>query len=135
LIFGQQNDLRARLPWQKWRQWHKKIGNSSKLAFITINTNDFELAKKNQLNSEDSLCYQMFVKPDAKKLLVDCLQIKRVPHLVMLDQQGNVLMNGKQFDWERVSKLAGIEEVSVQPLANTPASPTPAFSFSLDEDF
>ena len=44
-------------------------------------------------------------------------------------------MNGKQFDWERVSKLAGIEEVSVQPLANTPASPTPAFSFSLDEDF
>jgi hypothetical protein len=113
----------------------QKIGNSSKLAFITINTNDFELAKKNQLNSEDSLCYQMFVKPDAKKLLVDCLQIKRVPHLVMLDQQGNVLMNGKQFDWERVSKLAGIEEVSVQPLANTPASPTPAFSFSLDEDF
>ena len=64
----------------------QKIGNSSKLAFITINTNDFELAKKNQLNSEDSLCYQMFVKPDAKKLLVDCLQIKRVPHLVMLDQ-------------------------------------------------
>lgn len=110
----------------------QKFNDSKKLAFIAINTNDFELAKKHsQIGEQNSSCYQMFVKADSKKLMVDSLKIKRVPHLVMLDKCGNIIMNGKEFDWGKIAASADIQDPAI------PASTCPAqsFSFSLDEDF
>jgi len=108
----------------------QKFNDSKKLAFIAINTNNFELAKKQtQLGNQSSSCYQMFLNSDDKKVLVDSLKIKRVPHLVLLDQCGKILTNGKEFDWEGFISLAGVKDPSTSP------SPSQNFSFSLDEDF
>jgi hypothetical protein len=105
----------------------QKFDDSKNLAFIAINTNNFDLAKQHvQLHERKSSCYQMFVNADEKKLLVDCLKIKRVPHLALLDECGNVLMNGKEFDWDEFPAAAGVSET---------IPPAPAHSFSLDEDF
>lgn len=101
--------------------------DSQNLAFIAINTNNFDLAKQHaQLDEQKSSCYQMFVNAEDKKLLVDCLKIKRVPHLALVDQSGNILMNGKEFSWDEFPAAAGVSE-------SMPS--TPAHSFSLDEDF
>ena len=102
---------------------------TDKITFIVVNTNDAELGQKTTEQSGWSKCTHVHLNAEDKAPVVQALSIKRVPHHVMIDSEGQVLQNGKAFSWEEVEKLAGIES------AASAAEAADAFSFSLDEDF
>ena len=109
---------------------------TDKITFIVVNTNDAEIGRQKTEQSGWNNCTHVHLNAEDKAPVVEALSIKRVPHHVMIDSQGQVLQNGKAFSWDQVEQLAGIE--SAVPAAKTaaPAADTAdAFSFSLDEDF
>jgi hypothetical protein len=105
---------------------------TDKITFIVINTNDGELGKKMTEEAGWNKCNHVHLNAEDKAPVVEALSIKRVPHHVMIDAEGQVLQNGKTFSWDTVEKLAGIA-----PKVETTASADEgsSFSFSLDEDF
>jgi len=116
----------------------RNCGDPKRIAFIAINTNDFDAAKDRTPPSKENLCYQTFVAADGKKRLVESLNIKRVPHMVLLDQSGNIVKNGKEFDWADFASLTSLDEPSPDPQTAAAPAAAPAaqqYSFSLDEDF
>ena len=112
------------------------------MAFISVNTDDGRVAATRV--DFDGAVVHTAVAPAVKAPLLKHFGIRRVPHIVLLGRDGQTLLNGSEFSWDKLGDLVGTAVVKRAPpqiAARAPAAPAapapvPAVSaFSIDEDF